>query len=357
MRKHYIDWLRNLGILYLLPFHTARLFDSMEPNYIKGETSLLCDLLIQASMWFMPLLFLISGMSTYYSLKKRSGRQYIRERISRLLVPFIFGLLFIVPPQAYYAEKFHNGYDGSYLSYLKGYFFDFSDLSGYFGSFTPTHLWFLLFLFILSLVILPVIIKDRYRKLFFISLFKKPYGILMVFLPVFIATALPLDIAGKNIVAYGLYMLSGYIMAADDEIIDMIRENRRKYLIISAAALVTMLTIVQIYGWLDGYTLTAGLFWALYVFTAWVILLAMLGYGSKYLNKGGRVLDYFSRAAFPVYILHQTYIVIFGYYIVLSVKGITLQFLLLMVSSFAASLVSYEVLRRFAVTRVLLGIK
>jgi glucan biosynthesis protein C len=108
MRKHYIDWLRNLGILYLFPFHTARLFDSMEPNYIKGETSLLCDLLIQASMWFMPLLFLISGMSTYYSLKKRSNRQYIRERISRLLVPFIFGLLFIVPPQAYNAEKFHN---------------------------------------------------------------------------------------------------------------------------------------------------------------------------------------------------------------------------------------------------------
>lgn len=40
MRKNYIDWLRNLGILYLFPFHTARLFDSLEPNYIKDPRSL-----------------------------------------------------------------------------------------------------------------------------------------------------------------------------------------------------------------------------------------------------------------------------------------------------------------------------
>lgn len=201
MRKSYIDWLRNLGILYLFPFHTARIYDAFEPNYIKGSINLFSTNLVLLSFWFMPLLFMLSGMSSYYALKKRSIKEYIRERLLRLFIPFLFGLFIIVPPQAYLAEKFHNGYTGGYISYMKIYFTDYSDLSGYYGSFTPGHLWFILFLFIISLFLLPIMTIDIEKKKKISSLLKKPMSIILVFIAITLVSLLP-NIGGKNVVGY-----------------------------------------------------------------------------------------------------------------------------------------------------------
>jgi glucan biosynthesis protein C len=53
------------------------------------------------SQWRLPILFVISGMGTYYAFQKRSGKQFALERIKRLYIPLIFGTLFIIPPQVY----------------------------------------------------------------------------------------------------------------------------------------------------------------------------------------------------------------------------------------------------------------
>ena len=51
------------------------------------------------SVWHMPLLFLLAGASTYFALRKRSNRQYVGERVLRLVVPFVFGIFVLIPPQ------------------------------------------------------------------------------------------------------------------------------------------------------------------------------------------------------------------------------------------------------------------
>ncbi|MEH7119450.1 acyltransferase family protein, partial [Neobacillus vireti] len=158
-RRYDIDWLRNLGILLLFPFHSARVFDYWDPFYVKSnELSWeLSWFIASTSYWFMPLLFWLAGSSTWYALQYRSNQQYLKDRVSRLLVPFIFGLFFIVPPQGYLSLWQHNGDSpGNYFTFLKNYFLDFSDLSGYFGTFTPAHLWFILYLFVFSLLALPL---------------------------------------------------------------------------------------------------------------------------------------------------------------------------------------------------------
>jgi hypothetical protein len=159
MRKDYIDWLRNIAILFLFPYHTARVFDMLNPFYIKGEINIASTNLIYISFWFMPLLFLLAGFSSFYALKKRPWKTYLKERFFRLFIPFIFGILVVVPPQAYYARSFHLHNQKNYFLFIKHYFTDFSDWSEYAGGISPAHLWFILFLFIISIAALSVMIR------------------------------------------------------------------------------------------------------------------------------------------------------------------------------------------------------
>ena len=49
----------------------------------------------------MPMLFFLTGASTHFTLEKMSLKDYLQERIKRLLIPIIFGIIVIVPPQTY----------------------------------------------------------------------------------------------------------------------------------------------------------------------------------------------------------------------------------------------------------------
>ena len=105
-RRYDIDWLRILVVVSLIPFHTARIFDFWEPNYVKnGDLSAGLSFLIAfLAVWNMPLLFLLAGSASGYALEFRSGTAYLKERFKRLFIPLVFGVLVIVPPQAYIAR-------------------------------------------------------------------------------------------------------------------------------------------------------------------------------------------------------------------------------------------------------------
>ena len=109
--------------------------------------------------WFMPLMFVIAGISASFALKKRSANEYIKERVSKLLIPLFFGIIFLIPIQTYFVEKYHNNYRGGYFKQYIMFFTKKTDLTGYFGGFTPGQLWFILYLFIISLLALPIMIK------------------------------------------------------------------------------------------------------------------------------------------------------------------------------------------------------
>ena len=119
-RQHYIDWLRVLAVLLLFPFHTLRVYNAGELWYVKAAhlSTAVAYLLDFISAWQMQLLFLLAGASTCFALRKRSNRQYVGERLLRLGVPFVFGVLVLVPPQCYYGARSNAGYTGSYSDYL-----------------------------------------------------------------------------------------------------------------------------------------------------------------------------------------------------------------------------------------------
>src|SRR5690349_8184055 len=94
-RRHDFDWLR-VGVVFLLfPYHSARVFDTYEPFYIKnGQTGdPFSWFIIAASPWSMALLFFLAGAASWYALGVRSGGRYFQERLQRLLLPFFFALV------------------------------------------------------------------------------------------------------------------------------------------------------------------------------------------------------------------------------------------------------------------------
>ena len=103
VRLHYLDWLRVLAILGVFLFHAVHPFDMFPWEIKNAEQSVAVTLFIVfLAPWGMPLFFLLSGVGSWFALKKRTGRQFVRERVNRLLIPFIIGALLLSTIQFYF---------------------------------------------------------------------------------------------------------------------------------------------------------------------------------------------------------------------------------------------------------------
>lgn len=119
MRRHDIDAIRVIAFGLLIIYHVGMFFVPWD-FHIKNNV-IYPDLLYPMyflNQWRLPLLFVISGMGVYFAFQKRTGGQFALERTRRLLVPLIFGMLFIVPPQIYFEYLDQGIFSGRY-------FFDF----------------------------------------------------------------------------------------------------------------------------------------------------------------------------------------------------------------------------------------
>lgn len=353
MRKQFIDNLRWMSILLLFPYHTCMIYNNFGENfYVKGRSISLLSGFIQITYpWFMPLLFVLAGMSTYYALYKRTPKQYITERVHKLLIPLISGILLLIPIQTFYAEKFHNGYNGGYFHQYILFFTKKTDLSGYTGGFTPAHLWFILYLFIISLIALPIIIKYKKssKKISVEGL--SMLRILPMFL-IFLIMTLILNVGGKSLGKYFALFMLGYLVLSEDIIQEKLDKNRW-YLFLGLAVL-TALNIMFQSVWHCSFGIAYDIFDA---FLSWIGVLSILGMGRHYLNFQNDVTGYFTRASFPIYIFHQSWIVLIGYYALKTVTSVVLQAIVIITGSFILTILTYEVFRRIHLTRLLFGIK
>jgi peptidoglycan/LPS O-acetylase OafA/YrhL len=100
-RRSDLDWLRVLAVWLLVPFHSALVFN-LDPGlvaYVKDtvQSGFLVSLKDFLDRWQLEMLFYIAGAASWFALGRRSGRHYLVERVMRLLVPFLFGLVALVP--------------------------------------------------------------------------------------------------------------------------------------------------------------------------------------------------------------------------------------------------------------------
>jgi glucan biosynthesis protein C len=365
-RRYDIDWLRVLAVLVLIPFHAARIFDIWEPFYAKNDqvsAALTYIFVGGVNAWHMPLFFLLAGASTWFALKFRSGGQYVKERLKRLIVPLLFGTLVIVSPQTYVGALTYGEFEGSFFQYYPRFFQigATGDLSGYMGGFTPGHLWFILFLFLISLMVLPLLLyfrRESGQRLLgrFAAFSSRPGMIFLWAIPLILTLPLP-EIGGKNFCYYLILFVYGYVLMADARFGEALDRHKVPALVFGLGLLVTIVGImasgVEIVGVME---LLLNLCYK--GITTWLLLIAFLGFGRKYLNFFNRALEYAGETAYPFYILHQTVIVLIGTYVMQWDIGVWPKFLVISLASVPAILLMYEVLiKRTRVTRFLFGMK
>ena len=88
----------------------------------------------------------------------------------------------------------------------------------------------------------------------------------------------------------------------------------------------------------------------------WCAIVAVLGFARRIAPGDSPVLRYLSRAVFPVYILHQTIIVVLAWQLrPLGLRPL-LEGPLLVLATFALAFAGYELVRRIALLRPLFGL-
>ena len=386
----------------LIFFHTARIFDPLD-FYVKDQPPNLALTLfvLFAGLWGMPLLFVVSGLGAWYSLRSRTATGFIRERLTRLLVPFLVGLLLVVPPQVYYQQRFEQQDPGSYWQFYRDFFQvhlglkfpwfirpdDPPDL------FEPAHLWFLYFLLIYSLLLLLLYLRGDGRRLLerLASFCGKPWAIFLLALPVAVIEAAlgTEESGGWNRYAFIPFLLYGFLLAADPRFGEAIRRHARAALLVGIPAMVVLVGLgfyltevpgqdpaVAYDGWSVLWRFVKGI-------GAWAWIVVIMG-AAMSLVRGrqqqpapavpgqhapadpaegtptlrGRAIRYANQAVLPVYVLHQTVIVVIGFYVVQWDVGALVKYPVISLAALVATLLLYDLgVRRAAVTRLLFGMK
>lgn len=362
-RRYDIDWLRVLAMLSIFLFHCARFFNYDDWHVKNNQLDLGMSVFVSfVVLWIMPLFFLLSGEGSYFALSFRTSGKYITERFKRLVVPFLFGtFVVLIPLQVYIERVSHSQFVGSFIEFYPHYFDGFYALGGNFA-WMGLHLWFLEFLFIFSLISLPLFLYLRNeaikRRISRVAVFfKNPGAIFLLAVPLVIMELLVnlqpegigmRDFGGWSLVLYLIFFIYGYLIASDLNFKEAIERHRRIALVMG---LITSILWITAWYYSDvlghnfpSYSLAYIIEAIFRPSSSWFLLVAILGFGSKYLSFNNRVLKYANEAVLPFYILHQTVIVTIGFYIASWNASVIVKYLILSTLSFAVIVSIYDLL-------------
>ncbi len=375
-RKHYIDWLRVLAFGLLFLFHSWRPFDQF-PWHIKNEEqNFIFDLLtIFTHGWRMFLIFLVSGAGTWFALRSRK-KAFLMDRIKRLIVPFIFGIVLIIPPQRFYEWIMFHDFAGNYFDFLMTYpTQQFSANMGtslllWFGH-LGTHLWFLPFLFVMTVFVLPLLHKIQKGKISFTWLkpmMQSNYGVFILVIPMILVRVIikPMYSEYTDWADFLIYMLPfiyGFLFMSDTDFITIIKKKTYLFLVVGViSSLYFLYNAFQdpqnIQEYLHpSYSLKHIELSIVSMMIAYSWILFFLGFFAKHMNFKHSILVPANISILPIYVLHQSLIIVFGYYIVGLELGTFTKFMIIAFTAIPAAILLYKIIQTNTVLRFLFGLK
>jgi peptidoglycan/LPS O-acetylase OafA/YrhL len=345
------------AIFVLLFFHTGMLFVGWGWHITNEET-------IPALVWpmdiahrlRMPLLFVIAGAGMWYALRRRSVGAFAGERTLRLLVPAIAGMFLIVPPQIFVERIAHGEWHGGYLQFLTDRVLQLQPYPA--GNFSWHHLWFIVYLFVYVLLLLPLMAWWRRKQpairpglwLFALGL---PLGLNEILLKPLFPETHNLIQDWYIFIHYLLLTVFGFALASMPGAWDWLASKRRWAL---GAGLVTLIVCVALLasGLLAHDTVPDYLMANLFT---WFWIMAFLGYGRRYLSFSNPLLRWARDASYPIYILHQTVIIVIAYFVIQQAWSPVSKYWLVLVPTLVVCVLMYEGIRRVALLRFLFGMK
>lgn len=375
-RRYDIDALRVFAFALLILYHVGMFYVADWGWHVKSTwlSEWLQYPMLLVNRWRMPLLFLVSGLAVNFLLRRVTAGEFAWSRTKRLLVPLLFGMAVIVPPQAYLQAVSNGAFAGSYFDFLWHYFtfqpWPRGAFDGWYYGITWNHLWYLPYLLSYSLLfalLLPLLesrpalqLRDRFRGL---------RGVKLILVPALPLTVLTWALASKypsthDLISdwhmhtiYFTVFLYGYWIGTDAGIWAEMKRLRWQLLLAAICTFAVHLLLNKIVASSAPDWQRAAYDFFKYL-NAWAWLLLVLGWGHHLLNRPFRWLEYATEAVYPWYILHQTITVIAGYHFAKLSLGPTVESALVIAATVLGCLLLHEfVIRRVAFLRPLFGLK
>ena len=342
-RRYDIDWIRVIAIGLLLIYHVAIGFQpwGMMIAFITNDeawTSLWVPMSM-LNVWRIPLLFFVSGMGVYFALQNRNLKQLISERAVRILIPFLFGAIAIVPVHWLIWQYYFN-YDLAYVP-------------------NPGHLWFLANIFIYVVIFAPLFFylkRNESGKVVrgITKLFSTPLGLVVVIaafiLEAVIVKPFPYEMYAMTWHGFFLGMLAFFFgfcfVLSGGSFWNMILAYRWLWLLLAVGLFIARLLYFK---------MNTPVYLLVTESQCWIM--SVFAFGYKYLNRGGPALRYLSQAAYPVYILHMIFLYLASLWIFPLTLDVRIKFVLVLLITISGCFMTYEIIRRLKWIRPLFGLK
>jgi len=304
-------------------------------------------------------------------ITKMPLKSFAWQRIVKLYLPLIFAIAVVVAPQSYYEAIQKGIFEGGFWKFWTSYYFTFSWDERMLAPFpTYNHMWYVLYLFHYTMVLLPLFsfINSDKGKLILAKIecwITKGSRIIWLPLAIYLAIFLAIDNHDVNHTFYNDWyghaififaVIMGVAFARMPKVWQSFEKNRYFSLtlgLISYAVLLAiflspdeMLPMDRTVVW--DYT-------SLLVKWSWIALI--IGFARKHLNYTNSTLKYCNVMVYPFFILHQTVIIVLGYYVIDWGMSGTLEFLVIVTGTFVICSLLYELLiKRVNILRVLFGL-
>ena len=371
MERHYgMDWLRIGAFGLLIFYHIGMVFVPWGFHIKTAQPMDWVEIpMLATNPWRLTLLFVVSGFaSRALFAKSASIGALVRSRNARLLIPLVFGMAVIVPPQTWVEVVGRHGYAHGYAYFWTHDYFRFGTL---FGIVMPTwnHLWFVVYLWVYTLALALLMLVPGSRKLQ--PAFDRIFGG---------SRALWVPVAFVMIMQYWLFH-------RQDDTHDLFNDGLAHLQYFPAFLFGFGLagSRVAMQGLARHWKLSAGLAIGCYVVIAgllvawpdfsfpsrtvtqvfliareldvWVAIAALVGVAERFLNHDHRWRATLAEATFPFYIIHQTIIVLVEFWVKPLGIGAGGEFAVLVLATVAGCWGFYLLGRQLNWLRPLIGLK
>ena len=165
---------------------------------------------------------------------------------------------------------------------------------------------------------------------------------------------------GWDLFSYLFLFMYGYLFFSNEKILKTIHHLRSVSL--SLALLLSLAGLVIQFGIKPEISENTPILYLCLTFIncfrvlLWMV--AIVGFGQKYLNFNNRFLNYANEAVLPFYILHQFVLIVIGYWVVQWQVNALVKYIVITGLSFIAIMGIYDIIiKRFSVVRFLFGLK
>lgn len=376
-RLYFLDWVRILAFMLLILYHVGMYYVSWDWHVKSPHASNAIEpLMMLSSPWRLGLLFLIAGAASSFMLVKMSTGRFIKHRSWRLLVPLVFGMLVIVPPQPYFEVVEKVAYQGSYVDFMRLYvtaYGDFCRGTDCLDLPTWNHLWFVAYLWVYTLVIGAVMLMlggERFNRLAdtvltplagwkLIVLPAAALGLARVLLLQHFPTTHDVVNDWYNHANYLILFMLGAMLARRSAAWPRFEAVRWHALSIALSCWGLFSAFYSLPDAMANDPDVAQWFSAMrivYALSAWCAIVAVCGFAHRHLNRDHASRRYLTEAVFPVYIAHQTLIVTMAHWMKPARLHPAVEGLMLIVLTLCLSFGIYEAVRRVRVLRPLFGL-